>query len=179
MNSHQTKGKILWILLVVLILMLAAAGTGYYFSLTRFQKKVELLDDKFIAFESKHEKVMATIQASQMDINAYIKEKEGKTEEETRKIRLTSILLKAKGEVISSKISLSQDDVNNAVASLDSSIVVLKNAYQIAEEDMMNKIEDLRLRLATIKGLIEVNSLKAQKELDAVWREIEKLTSDL
>jgi flagellar basal body-associated protein FliL len=179
MVSRHNTGKILWVLLVILILLTAAAGGGYYFSLTRFQKKVEAIEDKFSAFESKHEKALTSIQADQMDINAYIKNKEGQTEEETRKIRLTSILLKAKGEVISSKISLSQDDVENAIKTLDTSISVLKNAYQIADEDMMNKIEDLRLQLATIKGLVEVNSLKAQAELDKIWREIEQIISNI
>ncbi len=45
----------------------------------------------------------------------------------------------------------------------------------MADENTKERIEDLRLRLATVKGIIEVNSFKAQQELDKLWRELDTL----
>lgn len=172
-KSHS--GKVVPILLIILVLLIAAFAAGYFLCLVRFDEKFRQVNENFNEFESKYEKVLSSLQSDQMEIKAYIKEKEGKTEEETRKLRMMSILLKAKGEIISSKISLSREEIKTPLEHLNSSIVVLREAYDLADENMKPKIEDLRLRLATVKGIIEVNSFKAQQELDKLWREIDTL----
>jgi len=176
--SKNHSGKIITLLLIVLILLVVAFGLGYYLSLVRFDEKFNQLNDKFIECESKYERVLSSLQSDQMEIKAYIKEKEGKAEEETKQLRMMSILLKAKGEMISSKISLTRDEVKTSLEHLDSSIVVLREAFDLADENTKEKIEDFRLRLATIKGIIEVNSFKAQQELDKLWREIDTLIQE-
>lgn len=172
------SGKVISLLLIVLILLVVAFGVGYYLSLVRFDEKLSQLDDKFNEFESKYERVLSSLHSDQMEIKAYIKEKEGKAQEETNQLRMMSILLKAKGEIISSKISLTRDEVKTSLEHLDSSIAVLREAFDLADENTKEKIEDLRLRLATVKGIIEVNSFKAQQELDKLWREIDTLIQE-
>lgn len=169
------SGKVIPLLLAVLILIVVAFVAGYFLCLVRFDEKFSQLNDNFNEFESKYEKVLSSLQSEQMEIKAYITEKEGKAEEETKKLRMMSIILKAKGEIISSKISLSRDEIKASLEHLDSSIVVLREAFDLADENTKEKIEDLRLRLATVKGIIEVNSFKAQQELDKLWREIDTL----
>ncbi len=169
------SGKALPILLIVIILLIVAFAAGYFIALVRFDEKYNQLTEKYNQFESKYERVLSNLHSGQMEIKAYIEEKEGKAEEETRKLRMTSTLLKAKGEIISSKISLSRNEVKPSLEYLDSSIGVLREAYDLADENTKERIEDLRLRLATVKGIIEVNSFKAQQELDKLWRELDTL----
>lgn len=176
--SKNPSGKITSLLLIVLILLVVAFVVGYYLCLVRFDEKFSQLNDKFNEFESKYERVLSSIHSEQMEIKAYIKEKEGKAQEETNQLRMMSILLKAKGEIITSKISLTRDDIKTSLEHLDSSIVVLRKAFDFADDNTKEKIEDFRLRLATIKGIIEVNSFKAQQELDKLWREIDTLIQE-
>lgn len=177
-NTKTTAGKTVPILLVIIILLIAALAAGYYISFMRYEKKAKALDESFKAFEGKYEKVLSTLHSGQMEIQAYIEEKEGKTAEETKNLRMMGILLKAKGEIISSKMALSRDEKSESLGYLDSAISVLKEAFDMADEATQVKIEDLRLRLATIKGILEVNSPKAQKELDKLWREIDAITGE-
>ncbi|MBE0460667.1 MAG: hypothetical protein IBX60_03420 [Candidatus Aminicenantes bacterium] len=169
------SGKIIPLLLVILILIIIAFGGGYYLSFTRFNQKFSQLNDRFNEFESKYEMVLSSLRSEQMETTAYIKEKEGKTQQETNQLRLMSILLKAKGEIISSKISLTRDEIKKSLEHLDSSIIVLRDAFDLADGNIKEKIEELRLKLATVKGIIEVNPSKAQQELDKLWREIDTL----
>lgn len=174
-GSKNYSGKVTNVLLIVLIFLIIAFAGGYYVSLLKFNQRSNQLDEKFIEFESRYEQIISTLHSSQMEIKAYIEEKEGKTQEETKQLRLQSILLKAKGEVISSKIALSRNEIQTSLEQLDVSIVVLRDAFELATGDVKEKIEDLRLRLATVKGIIEVNAQKAQQELDKLWREIDTL----
>lgn len=178
MPFKNPSGKIVPILLVVLALLIVAFAAGYFIALVRFDDKFSKLNQRFDEFESKYEKVLSSLHSDQMEIKAYIEEKEGKAQEETKKLRMMSILLKAKGEIISSKSSLSRDKVKSSLEHLDSSIAVLREAFDLADKEIKEKIEDLRLRLATIKGIIEVNSFKAQQELDKLWREIDTLIEE-
>ncbi len=178
MEFKNPSGKVVPVLLIVFILLIAAFAAGYFLAIVRFDAKYNQLEEEYSQFESKYEKVLSDLQSGQMGIKAYIEEKEGKTEEETRKLRMMSILLKAKGEIISSKISLSQNEVKTSLEQLDSSIRILREAFDLADENTKERIEDLRLRLATVKGIIEVNSFKAQQELDKLWRGIDTLIED-
>lgn len=179
MISKNRSGKVVVLVLVILILMVLACAVGYYMSLVRFDNKFSEFDQKYAEFESKYEQTLTTLRSNQMDIKAYIEEKEGKAQEETDKLRMMSILLRAKGEIISSKIVLSREETQKSLEHLDSSIAILRDAFDLADEAVKDNIEDLRLRLATVKGIIEVNSFKAQQELDKLWREIETLTENL
>jgi hypothetical protein len=172
MNKHR-QGKVIPILLVILLLMAAAFAAGYYISWLQFNKKTERLTRDFYAFEGKYEKTLSSLRSNIMDIQTYIEEKEGKTKAETQKLRLMSILLKAKGEIISSKLALSRGDVDQSLQSLNDSIAVLKDAYEMETADKKDRIEEIRLQLATAKGLIRVDVEKAQQELDALWRKID------
>ena len=169
-------GKIIPILLVFLTVILIAAAAGYYFSLVRFDKKTSGIEDKFNKFEGKYEMALTSLRSDVTAIQAYIHEKEGKAEEETNTLRLISTLLKAKGEIISGRIALTQEDSTKALSFIDSAIGVLKEAYELADEKDKPSIETIRLELATVKGILELNSFKAQQELDRLWREIDKLT---
>ncbi len=173
----HTSGKIFYLLLVILILIGAALGVGYYLSLIRFDQKFSDMDNKVDKFESKYEMMLSSIDSDLREIKAYLKEKEGKAEDEAKQLKMMSILLKAKGEIISSKLSLSAEKVPESTEHLDTSIKVLRDAYELAGEEMKEKIEDIRLRLATVKGIIEVNAFKAQQELDKLWREVDILTA--
>ena len=177
-KTFSETGKVVPILLIVLIVVLIALAAGYYFSLTRFDKKTALIEDKFSEFEGKYEMVLTSLKSDVLAIEAYIKEKEGKAEEESRALRLMSTLLKAKGDIISGRISLSQKEPDTALSFMDSAIGVLKDAYDLADEKEKTAIESLRLELATVKGIMEVNVFKAQQELDRLWREIDKLTAE-
>ncbi len=179
MLSNIRSGKVVVLVLVILILMVLACAVGYYLSLVRFDNKISEFSERYDDFESKYEQTITTLRSNQMDIKAYIEEKEGKAQEETNKLRMMSILLKAKGEIISSKIVLSREETQTSLEHLDSSIVILRDAFDLADETIKESIEDLRLRLATVKGIIEVNSFKAQQELDKLWREIDALTEKL
>lgn len=174
-KNPSGKIKVIPILLIVLILLLIAFAAGYYLSLVRFDDKLNRLNEKFMEFEGKYEKVLTSLQSGQMDIRAYLEEKEEKAEEEAKKLKMLSALLKAKGEIIACKISLSQDETQKSHEHLNSSIDVLREAFDLADENLKEKIEDLRLRLATVKGIMDVNSFKAQQELDKLWREIDTL----
>jgi hypothetical protein len=178
-EASKSSGRIFQLLLLILILMAAAMAVGYYLSVNRFQKKSDSLQDMISRFEGKYEMVLTGLQSDIMEIKAYIQDKEGRTEAETKKIRLTGILLKSKGEIISAKISLSQEDVPKAIELIDSAIQVLKTGLELSEDDFRDKIEETRLQLATVKGLIEVNTFKAQQELDKLWRSIEKLVEEI
>ncbi len=169
------SGKVIPILLVIIILMAAAFAGGYYISWLQFNKKTERLSRDFDAFEGRYEKTLSSLRSGLMDIQAYIDGKEGKTEAETKQLRMMSILLKAKGEIISSKLALSRGEVDQSLQFLNDSIHVLKDAYEMAETEKKDQIEEIRLQLATVKGLIQVNSDKAQQELDALWRRIEDI----
>jgi len=174
---NNTSGKIILLLLIVLILIGAALGIGYYLSLVRFDQKFSAMNNKVDQFESKYELMLSSLDSDLREIKAYLKEKEGKAEDETKQLKMMSVLLKAKGEIISSKLSLSAEKVKESIEHLDTSIVVLREAYELADEKMKEKIEDIRLRLATVKGIIEVNAFKAQQELDKLWREVDTLTA--
>ena len=178
MAEKKPSGKVVPILLVVLLLIVIAAAAGYYISLVRFDRKSERLEAAFNAFESKHEMTLASLRSEVMDIQASIQDREGRAEEETKTLRLKSILLKAKGEIISSNIFLTQGDPDKALQLLDSAIGVLKDALDMAEGPVKDKIEEVRLGLATVKGIIQVNSVQAQKELDRLWREIDLLAEN-
>ncbi|MFP4083085.1 MAG: hypothetical protein ACLFVG_10080 [Candidatus Aminicenantes bacterium] len=178
MAFKNSSGKVIPILLVVLVLLILAFAGGYFLALVRFDQKYNRIEEKFSAFESKYEKVLTSLRSGQMEIRAYIKEKEGKAKQETNRLRMMGILLKAKGETISSKISLSRDDTKTALDHVDSAISILRDAFELAQGDTRDKIEDIRLRLATVKGIIELDSFKAQKELDKLWREIDALTEE-
>ena len=175
-SLKNISGKIILYLLVTLILIGAALGVGYFISLVRFDQKYSDLNDRFDKFEGKYEMMISTLESDLKTMQAYIKEKEGKAEEEAKNLRLMSLLLKAKGEIISSKLTLSREEVSKSMKNLDASISVLGDAYDMAEGELREKIEDIRLRLATVKGIIEVNSFKAQEELDKLWREVDTLT---
>lgn len=177
-HSSQNHGKVFPMLLIVLILMAIALGAGYYISLIKFYKKTDTVQASFSQFEGKYEMALTSIKADIMEIQAYIQEKEGETEKETGRLRLMSALLKAKGEIISGKIALSQESPSKALAFMDSAIGVLKEAYELADDAQKDKIEALRLQLATVKGITEVNAYKAQQELDKLWREIDSLTAE-
>lgn len=179
MDFKSRSGKVVVLVLVILILMVFACAVGYYLSLVRFDNKFSEFSTRYDEFESKYEQTITTLRSNQMDIQAYIEEKEGKAQEETNKLRMMSILLKAKGEIISSKIVLSREEPQKSLKHLDSSIIILRDAFDLADETIKENIEDLRLRLATVKGIIEVNSFKAQQELDKLWREIDTLTERL
>ena len=172
----ESLGKRIFYFFIILVLLAAAMAVGYYLSLVRFDKKYINLNDKFDKFESRYELVLSTLNSDIKEMEAYLKEKEGKAEEEANQLMLMSILLKAKGEIISSKLSLSREEMEKSLEHLDSSISVLGNAYDLADEKLKEKIEDLRLRLATVKGVIEVNATKAENELDKLWREIDGMT---
>lgn len=174
MNNSRT-GKIVPILLVIIILMAAAFAGGYYISWLTFNKKTERLGRDFSAFEGKYEKTLSAIRSDIMDIQAYIEEKEGRTEAETRQLRMMSILLEAKGDIISSKLALSGGETDKSLQFLNESIRVLKEAYDMADMDKKAQIEEIRLQLATVKGLIQVNSKKALQELDAIWRDLDSI----
>lgn len=174
----NSSGKVVPVLLIIIVLLIAAFAAGYFLALVRFDAKYDQIGEKHSLFESKYEKALSTLQSDQMEMKAYIEEKEGKAEEETRKLRMMSILLKAKGEIISSKISLSRNEVQKSLEQLDSSIAILREAFDLADENSKERIEDFRLRLATVKGIIEVNSFKAQQELDKLWREIDTLVEE-
>jgi len=176
MISKHRSGKVVPLILIILILMVLACAVGYYLSLARFDNKFSDFDQKYAEFESKYEQTITALRSNQMDIKAYIEEKEGKAQEETNKLRMMSILLRAKGEIISSKIVLSREETQKSLEHLDASIAILRDAFDLADETIKESIEDLRLRLATVKGIIEVNSFKAQQELDKLWREIDSLT---
>ena len=177
MVLKHPSGKVVPILFVVLILIAASLGIGYYISTIRFDGKINNLNDEFEKFEGKYEMVLSSLDSEVREIKAYIEEKEGKTKEETNLLRMMSILLKAKGEIISAKLSLAGGDTKKSLDHTNAAINVLKEAFELANDKTKEKIEDLRLRLATAKGLIEVNSLKAQQELDNLWREIDSLTA--
>jgi hypothetical protein len=174
---NHTSGKIIPLLLIILILMAAALGIGYYLSLVRFDQKFSDMKGKLDSFESKYEMMLSSLDSDVREIKAYLKEKEGKAADEAKQLRMMSVLLKAKGEIISSKLSLSAEKVEESLGHLDTSITVLREAYELADEQMKEKIEDIRLRLATVKGIIEVNAFKAQQELDKLWREVDTLTA--
>ncbi|MFB0566215.1 MAG: hypothetical protein ACETWK_11135 [Candidatus Aminicenantaceae bacterium] len=170
-------GKIIVILLVILIVVVVVFGAGYYLSIIRFDQKFNDMNEKFEKFEGKYEVVLSSLSSDLMEMKAYLKEKEGKAVEEANQLKVMSILLKAKGEIISSKLALSRREVDKSLEHLDTSISVLKDALDVAVGEVKDEIEDLRLRLATVKGIMEVNSHKAQEELDTLWREIDNLTS--
>ena len=174
---NHTSGKIIPLLLIILILIAVALGVGYYLSLVRFDQKFSNMNTKLDKFESKYEMMISTIDSDLREVKAYLKEKEGQAEDEAKQLKMMSILLKAKGEIISSKLSLSAEKVEESLGHLDTSITVLREAYELADEQMKEKIEDIRLRLATVKGIIEVNAFKAQQELDKLWREVDTLTA--
>ncbi|MFQ6070484.1 MAG: hypothetical protein ACE5LC_08155 [Candidatus Aminicenantales bacterium] len=138
--------KFLPLVITVIILMVFAFAVGYYLSMVRFDRKY-----------------------------TQIKEREEKAEVQAVKLEIIDILLRAKAEVISARIALPQGDMERSIDSINASIAVLKGAFQKAEEDIQDKIESLRLRLATVKGFIEVDTERAEKELDTMWREIESL----
>jgi len=179
MMTKNRSGKVIMLILIILILMVLACAVGYYLSLIRFDNKFSELSEKYDAFESKYEQTLTSLSSDQMAIKAYIEEKEGKAIEETNKLRMMSTLLRAKGEIISSKIVLSREETQKSLEHLDSSIMILRDAFDLADEAVKESIEDLRLKLATVKGIIEVNSFKAQQELDKLWREIDTLTESL
>jgi len=174
--KHQS-GKIIVILLIILIVVVVAFAGGYYLSVVRFDQKFNDMKEKLDKFEGKHEVVLSSLSSDLMEMKAYLKEKEGKAVDEANQMKIMSVLLKAKGEVISSKLALSGGELEKSLEHLDTAISVLKDALDLASAEIGDKIEDLRLRLATIKGIIEVNPVKAQQELDALWREIDTLTS--
>ena len=175
-QANRAPGKVIPLLLVMLVLVLIAAAAGYYISLVQFDKKTDMIQSRFDLFEGKYEMTLTSLKSEIMDIQAYIQEKEGEAEAETKRLRLMSTLLKAKGDIISGKIALSQEDTGKALGFLDSAIGVLKEAYELGDETFKDRIEDFRLQLATVKGIIEVNTFKAQQELDRLWREIDSLT---
>lgn len=174
---NHTSGKVFYLLLIVLILIAAALGIGYYLSLVRFDQKFSDMNNKVDKFESKYEMMLASVDSDLREIKSYLKEKEGKAEDEAKQLKMMSVLLKGKGEIISSKLSLLAEKVPESIEHLDTAISVLREAYELAGEKMKEKIEDIRLRLATVKGIIEVNAFKAQQELDKLWREVDTLTA--
>jgi len=177
MNISKNLGKTVLLLFIILILVAAALGVGYYLSLVRFDHKFSELDNKFDKFEGKYEMVLSSLDSDLMEIKVYIKEKEGIAQEEANQLKLMSVLLKAKGEIISSKLSLANKEATKSLEHLNASISVLGNALDFADEKIKEKIEDLRLRLATVRGILEVNTFKAGQELDKLWREIDTLTA--
>lgn len=176
-KSENSSGKVIPLLLIVFICMIVAFAIGYYLSLVRFDQKYSQLMDSFDKFESRYELVLSSLDSDIKEVKAYIQEKEGKTQEETNQLKMMSILLKAKGEIISSKLALSREEVKKSLKHIETSIVVLREAIDLADEETKEKIEEFRLKLATVKGIIEVNAFKAQQELDKIWREIGSLTS--
>ncbi len=174
MNTHK-PGKVVPVLLVVIIFMAAAFAAGYYVSWLQFSKKTEELRYDFSSFEARHEKILSSLRSDVMDIKAHLEEYKGKAETEARQLRMKSIMLKAKGEIISSKLSLSRNEEDRSIQYLSDAIGVLKEAYDVSESSVKQQIEDIRLQLATIKGLIQVDSEKAQQELDKLWRRIDEI----
>ena len=140
--------KIISIVIVVLVLMIAAFAIGYYISIVRYDQKFTELNDR-----------------------------EESTQEEANQLRIISVLLKANGELTSSRITLSENAKEKSLDHIDITITVLKEAYDFADEKTIDIIEDFRLRLATVKGFLDVDSSKAQSELDTLWREINSLIS--
>jgi hypothetical protein len=177
-KTSPERGKVVPLLLVFLVVILIALAAGYYFSLTRFDKRTGIIEDKFSAFEGKYEIFLSSLRSDVTAIEAYIEKKEGKSEEETKALLMMSALLKAKGEIISGRIALSQEDPEKALDFIDSAISVLKQAYELADEGKKSSIESLRLELATVKGIMEVNAFKAQQELDRLWRVIDNLAAE-
>ena len=146
-GKMRTKSrKIIPLVITILVLMAVAFATGYYLSVVRFDQKYTQLE-----------------------------EREKKAEEEANRLELIGNLVRAKGEVIAGKIALLEGNVEKSILLLDASIAALKGAYEKADEETKNIIEDFRLRLATVKGFIEVDSSKAQAQLDEIWREIDSL----
>lgn len=178
MRGKHSSGKIVPLLLFILILLIAAAGTGYYLSFLRFDGKVNHLNKRFEDFENKYEKTLSILHSDTIAIKAYLEEKEGKTEEETNRLKMMSILLKAKGEIISGKLAISRDEASKSLEYLDAAIAVLKEAYALANEANKEKIENIRLNLATVKGMVEVNAQKAQQEMERLWRQIDILIEE-
>jgi len=174
MNKCKS-GKVVPVLLIIIILMAAAFAAGYYVSWMQYKKKASALRHDFSSFEGKYEKTLTSLRSDIVEIKSYIKEKEGETEQETQQLRMKSILLKAKGEIISSKLALARGEVDQSLQFLNNSISVLKEAYEMAGPKTKEHIEDIRLQLATVRGLIQVDPEKAQQELDALWRKIETI----
>lgn len=173
--KNITRGKIVPILLLIIILMACALGVGYYLSQMRFDKKVKTLNEKFDKLESRQEVVTTQLDYEVKKIQVELREKEGQTEEEAKQLKLMSYLLKAKGEIISGKLALANGNGQECMTHIDEAIKVLKDAIEITDENRSEKIESVRLRLATAKGLMEADVEKAQEELDKLWREIDEM----
>ncbi|MFW6131501.1 MAG: hypothetical protein ACOC5F_02765 [Candidatus Aminicenantaceae bacterium] len=172
---NNSKGKVVPILLLIIFFVACALGGGYYLSQLRFNKKFEELSTRFEELESKHEMILSNLDRDVKKIQIHLREKEGQAVEESKNLKRLSFLLEAKGEVISGKLSLSRSEVKKSLEHIDNAIKVLKSASEFSEEKEQGIIEDIRLRLATVKGIIEANSKKAQDKLDQLWREIDKL----
>ena len=176
MNLVEKKeGKIVVILLIIFILILIALAVGYYLGTLKYEKQFENLSKEFDKFRSNYEYRLTSIESKVSKIMAFVSEKKGETEEQVNRIKLMSLLLKAKGEIISCKLSLANEDKNKSFEQIDNAIHTLREALTLAGREEAEEIEKIRLDLATVKGYLESNVKKAQNELDKLWRKIDDL----
>ena len=175
MLFYRNEGKITIILLVIVIIVLIALGAGYYLGSMKYEKEYEMLSSKFDKFISNYEYRLTSIESKITNIMAFVSERKGETQEQINKINLMSLLLKAKGEIISCKLSLANQKTEKSFEQIDNAIHTLREALVFSGREISEKIEKIRLDLATVKGYLETNVEKAQKELDRLWRELEEL----
>ncbi|MFQ6082836.1 MAG: hypothetical protein ACE5WD_05690 [Candidatus Aminicenantia bacterium] len=171
------SGKIFVVLLIIIILILIAFGAGYYLSMMRYEKEFNQLEEQIKKFEANYEYRLTSLESNMNKVLAFISEREGKTKEQVDKIKTISLLLKAKGEIISSKLSLAKNNTEKSFEQIDNAILTLQETLVLSEKPLSDMIEKIRLDLATVKGMLESDVEKAQKELDNLWRRIDDLIS--
>lgn len=174
-KANGEKGKIVVILLTIFILILIALAVGYYLGTLKYEKQFESLSAEFDKFKSNYEYRLTSIESNVSKIMAFVSERKGETEEQVNRIKLMSLLLKAKGEIISCKLSLANENKDKSFEQIDNAIYTLREALVLAKRKEAEEIEKIRLDLATVKGYLESNVKKAQDELDKLWRKIDDL----
>ncbi|MCP2605180.1 hypothetical protein NLC29_03395 [Candidatus Aminicenantes bacterium AH-873-B07] len=172
---ERKEGKLVVILLIIFILILIALALGYYLGTLKYEKQYERLSSEFDRFRSNYEYRLTSIESKVSKIMAFVSERKGETEEQVNRIKLMSLLLKAKGEIISCKLSLANENTDKSFEQIDNAIHTLREALVLAKREEAEEIEKIRLDLATVKGYLESNVKKAQKELDKLWRKIDNL----
>ncbi|MBE0460270.1 MAG: hypothetical protein IBX60_01355 [Candidatus Aminicenantes bacterium] len=171
----KESGKIIVVLLTVIVFVLIALGVGYYLSMLKYEKEFELLSSETDKFRASYEYRLTSIESDVSKTIAFISERKGETEEQVNRIKLRSLLLKAKGEIISCKLSLADNNSEKAFGQIENAIYTLKDALVLSGKELGEKIEKTRLDLATVKGILESNVEKAQRELDNLWQRIDGL----
>lgn len=171
----KREGKIVVVLLIIFIFILIALGVGYYLGTLKYEKQFQSLSKEFDRFRANYEYRLTSIESKVSQIMEFVSEKKGETEEQLNKIRVMSLLLKAKGEIISCKLSLANENKDKSFEQIDNAIHTLREALLYAGAKEAEEIEKIRLDLATVKGYLESNVNKAQNELDKLWRKIDDL----